>query len=224
MSTKADFYVGTGKDAEWIGTLLKNGSVYYIPMDILIQVNKTMFEEMVLELLSLKQSVIPDKGDKWIHPWEDSRVTDYVYMFDNNKEKVMMYQCGIDLLLDPVKIIQGQSLSECIESYDKPEFPVMISKQYEITDTVNYIEKNKNMDLDIINKIKEYLDDCYLEYPKIKSSIDLTKFQRQKSDMKEFEYEFINQNPGGGITGDSFAGTIAFPIDKDKYLIIDYVT
>lgn len=80
------------------------------------------------------------------------------------------------------------------------------------------------MDIDIINKIKEYLDDCHLEYPKIESSIDLTKFQRQECDMEEFDYEFINQNSGGGILGDSFTGIIAFPIDKDKYLIVDYVT
>ena len=77
------------------------------------------------------------------------------------------------------------------------------------------------MDLDIINKIKEYLDDCYLEYPRIESSIDLTKFQRQESDMEEFEYEYINQD-SGGITGDLFGGYIAFPIDKDRYLIIGY--
>ncbi len=136
MSTKADFYVGTGKHAEWIGSLLKDGSVYYIPMDILIQVNKTMFEETVLEFLSLKEGIIPDQGDGWIHPWSDSRVTDYVYMFDNNKEKVLMYQCGTDLLLDPVKIVQGQSLGECIESYDKPEFPVMLLNQHKITENI----------------------------------------------------------------------------------------
>ena len=77
------------------------------------------------------------------------------------------------------------------------------------------------MDIDIINKIKKYLDDCYLEYPKIESSIDLSKFQQQKCDMEEFEYEFINQD-SGGITGDLFGGTLAFPIDKDRYLFIGY--
>ena len=135
-ATKADFYVGTGKRAEWIGSLCNDGSVYYIPMDILIQVNKTMFEEMVLEFLSLKEGIIPDNGDEWPHPWTDSRVTDYVYMFDTNKEKVVMYQSGTELLLDPVKIVQGQSLSECIDSYEKPEFPVILLNQHDITKNI----------------------------------------------------------------------------------------
>ena len=136
MNIKADFYVGTGIHGEWIGTLMNDGSVYNIPMDILIQVNKTMFEEMILEYLFLKKGIIPDQGDKWIHPWSDSRVTDYVYMFDLNKEKVVMYQCGIDLLFNPIKIIQGQSLGECIESYEKPEFPTMIFSQPDITENI----------------------------------------------------------------------------------------
>lgn len=89
----------------------------------LIQVNKIMFEEMVLELLELSDSIIPENGDKWNYLYSDSSLTDYVYMFDNHREKVLMYQNGTDVLYDPIKIIQGQSLIESIEIYEKPKFP-----------------------------------------------------------------------------------------------------
>jgi len=123
MNIKADFYIGIGKDSQWIGSLLNHGSVYKIPSNILLQINKTMFEEMILELLELSDSIIPDKGDKWNYLYSDSSLTDYVYMFDHHREKVLMYQSETDVLYDPIKIIQGQGLIESIEIYEKPEFP-----------------------------------------------------------------------------------------------------
>lgn len=125
MSIKADFYVGIGPDAEWLGSIFKGGSVWEIPTSIFIQVNQTMFEEMVLELLSSKESVVHDRGDKWDHDWSDSRLTDYTYMFDPAREKVLMYQSGTDCLVDPIKILQGYGISECIELYGTPKFPTM---------------------------------------------------------------------------------------------------
>ncbi len=129
MGTKADFYVGIGPDAEWLGSIFKEGDVWHIPLDILIQINQTMFEELTLELLSSKDSVIADRGDKWHHPWADSRVTDYSYMFDPGREKVLMYQSGIDFLVDPIKVLQGYSIEECIELYGTPKFPIMLPDQ-----------------------------------------------------------------------------------------------
>lgn len=68
------------------------------------------------------------------------------------------------------------------------------------------------MNIEIINKIKAYLDDCHLEYPKIENNMD------------EFEFEMVKQNSGGGITGDSFSGELAFPLSDNNYIIIDYCT
>ena len=77
-------------------------------------------------------------------------------------------------------------------------------------------------DLKILGKIKEYLEDCHLEYPKIQSTSELIGFTKQECDMEEFDFEMINQCSGGGITGDSYAGTMAFPIDVNQFLVIDY--
>ncbi len=129
MGTKADFYVGTGNDMEWLGSIFKDGDVCHIPLNILIQVNQTMFEELTLDFLKKSDSVIADRGDKWDHPWADSRITDYTYMFDTAREKVVMYQSGVDYVTDPLKILQGYSIMESIELYGTPNFPTMLPDQ-----------------------------------------------------------------------------------------------
>ena len=129
MGTKADFYVGIEADAEWLGSIFNDGDVWHIPLNILIQINRIMFEEMTLDFLKSKDSVIADEGDKWNHPWSDSRLTDYTYMFDLRKEKVVMYQSGMDGLSDPIKVLQGHPIMECMEYYGSPKFPIMLPEQ-----------------------------------------------------------------------------------------------
>jgi len=136
MATKADFYVGIGPDAEWLGSIFNNGDVWHIPLNILIQVNQIMFEELTLEFLQTKDSVIADRGDKWDHPWADSRITDYTYMFDIAREKVVMYQSGVDCVTDPIKILQGCSIMECTELYGTPKFPIMLPDQVMKTEEI----------------------------------------------------------------------------------------
>lgn len=82
------------------------------------------------------------------------------------------------------------------------------------------------MDFDILNRIKEYLheDASHLEYPRILNSIDESKFKKQECGMPEFEYEYLYQVPGGGISGDSYCGTIVFPLPNNKYMYIEYCT
>lgn len=82
----------------------------------------------------------------------------------------------------------------------------------------------KRVDIEIINKIKAYLDDCHLEYPTIENNPDLSKFTPQDCEMDEFEFEMINQDSGGGILGDSFSGQMAFPLSDNNYIIVDYCT
>ncbi len=121
MGTKADFYVGMGKKSEWIGSLLSSGDVWNIPVDIFIQVNQMMFEEMVLEFLHDHDGVV----DEWPHPWSDSRMSDYSYIFYPEHEKVYMSQAG-EILVDPIKILQGQSLTEANVFLGEPKFPIML--------------------------------------------------------------------------------------------------
>ena len=80
------------------------------------------------------------------------------------------------------------------------------------------------MDIEIINTIKVYLDDCHLEYPRIELAPNFKGFTRQTCGMDEFGHEMVKQDNGGGISGDSFTGTIAFPIGNECYIVIEYST
>jgi hypothetical protein len=130
MSFKADFYVGIGKNAEWLGSILNKGDVWFIPTDILLQVNETMFRETVWNFLNdsdCTSKVCQDQKMKnnWPHLYPTSKETDYVFMFDPNSKKVLMYQQECDLLLDPIKIIQGFAIEEAIICSWDACFPCM---------------------------------------------------------------------------------------------------
>ncbi len=80
------------------------------------------------------------------------------------------------------------------------------------------------MDVGIINTIAEYLDECHLEYPRIEFAPDFNGFERQDCGLDEFDHEMIKQDPGGGMGGDTFTGTLAFPMKNECYLIVEYCT
>jgi len=127
--TKADFYVGTGLNARWIGSIRIDGYPDgAIPAEIFLQVNKIMFEEMVLDFLRKKKqerwAAIADEGDPWPWLWIDSQITDYTYMFDNKLEKVIASQGGREFF-DPIKIIQGEDMNSAELGIGRPRFPQM---------------------------------------------------------------------------------------------------
>ena len=78
------------------------------------------------------------------------------------------------------------------------------------------------MNLEILNKIKEYLKDYHLEYPHVVSEANLGGFEKQDCKLSEFDFEMVKQDPGGGYSGDSFSGQMAFPLGKSSYLIVEY--
>lgn len=77
MGTRADFYIGTGPTAEWIGSITYDGYPDGTPEWSLRAGSEADFRERVEELFSKVQSTWPSEGWPW--PWEDSRTTDYAY-------------------------------------------------------------------------------------------------------------------------------------------------
>jgi hypothetical protein len=125
MMERADFYVGMGESADWIGSISKGGSIWEIPTDIIIQVNRVMFEEMCIEYIKSKQGVVANHICQWPWDWEDSRLTSFAYIFSPEHEKVYVSIEGNDLM-DPLKIVQGYSIIEANVMLGPPIFPVMI--------------------------------------------------------------------------------------------------
>lgn len=121
---KADFYVGMGRDADWIGSISRCGSVYEISTPILLQVNRVMYEELVIEYIKFCEGLVANHICQWPWQWPDSQMTDYSYFFLPEFEKVYVSIGGHDLL-DPIKLVQGESLIEANAMIGPPIFPLM---------------------------------------------------------------------------------------------------
>lgn len=113
MSTRADFYIGTGETAEWLGSIAFDG--YRIDdvelehlerrdnseadlatcWDIKHAADEASFRRSVADLLALNDdATTPDKGWPW--PWDSSRSTDYVYAFVDGACKTFQYGKGAE--------------------------------------------------------------------------------------------------------------------------------
>jgi hypothetical protein len=84
MGTRADFYVGRGKDAEWIGSIAFDGYEDGIPETILYAADEAMFRSEVSKLLDERDDATkPAQGWPW--PWDTSDTTDCSYWFFDGK-------------------------------------------------------------------------------------------------------------------------------------------
>ena len=85
MGTRADFYVGSGKDAEWLGSVAWDGYEWEDEeTDIAKATTEDEYRKAVKdELATRDDSTMPIMGWPW--PWENSQTTDYVYWFENGK-------------------------------------------------------------------------------------------------------------------------------------------
>ena len=84
MGTRADFYVGRGKDAEWIGSIAYDGYPEGMDEEQLFGASDAdAFRACVRSMSERDDFTPPDMGWPW--PWDDSRTTDYAYAFDDGQ-------------------------------------------------------------------------------------------------------------------------------------------
>lgn len=84
MGTRADFYVGRGEQAEWIGSIAYDG----YPDGIIDDVKQSKDAEAFLVavgnfIAGRDDGTTPEMGWPW--PWDTSGTTDYAYAFDDGK-------------------------------------------------------------------------------------------------------------------------------------------
>lgn len=82
MGTRADFYVGRGPNAEWIGSIAWDG----FPEDVRGKKSRTEAEfrsRIARFLASRDDATLPRDGWPW--PWNNSATTDYAYAFDDGR-------------------------------------------------------------------------------------------------------------------------------------------
>jgi hypothetical protein len=80
MGTRADFYVGKGKDAEWLGSIAWDGYRAGIDTAVLQATDEATFREAVSAFAGSRRDwTSPDDGWPW--PWDDSGTSDCSYWF-----------------------------------------------------------------------------------------------------------------------------------------------
>jgi len=81
MGTRADFYIGRGEKAEWLGSVAFDGHPLGFEDRLLKASTERKFRNAVTaELDARVDATKPEQGWPW--PWADSRTTDYAYAFD----------------------------------------------------------------------------------------------------------------------------------------------
>lgn len=83
MGTRADFYVGRGENAEWLGSIGWDGYPSGIDTTVLAAEDADTFRASVEEFLRGHDGIFPREGWPW--PWDTSHMTDYAYAFDGGK-------------------------------------------------------------------------------------------------------------------------------------------
>lgn len=91
MGTRADFYIGRGEDAEWIGSIAWDGSPDAITpvkrkwrerAHLFDATTEADYRARVDQFFQDRDDVTrPEQGWPW--PWDDSHTTDYSYAFDS---------------------------------------------------------------------------------------------------------------------------------------------
>ena len=93
MGTRADFYIGRGPQAEWLGSIAWDGYPNGIPTGVLSATDGTGFRKSVAALLvERKDGTTPQMGWPWL--WDDSSTTDYAYAFDGGQVYASNFGCS----------------------------------------------------------------------------------------------------------------------------------
>lgn len=88
MGTRADFYVGSGENAEWLGSVAWDG--YEWAEDENTAIAKATSDEefrQAVQQLQVDRKDFTKPEDGWPWPWDDSKLTDYTYYFEDGKVK-----------------------------------------------------------------------------------------------------------------------------------------
>lgn len=81
MGTRADFYVGRGPEAEWLGSIGWDGYPGGKVEGVMAASTEVEFRQAVAEIAATEDDfTAPERGWPW--PWDDSNTTDYAYAFD----------------------------------------------------------------------------------------------------------------------------------------------
>ena len=82
MGTRADYYVGTGRKAEWIGSVAWDGDM--VEPSVEKARSEKAYRKAVLAWLETRDDASFPK-DGWPWPWDDSGTSDCAFTFSHGK-------------------------------------------------------------------------------------------------------------------------------------------
>jgi len=88
MGTRADFYVGVGVNAEWLGSVAWDGYEWQEQLEcpLMQATTEEQFREAVKDIAAKRKDwTSPDQGWPW--PWDNSFTSDRTYAFTDGKTK-----------------------------------------------------------------------------------------------------------------------------------------
>lgn len=85
MGTRADFYIKQEQEPKmlWLGSIAWDGYPEGIDKDVLLATSPDEYVNEVRRFLAAHKGTLPDRGWPW--PWDNSKTTDYSYVFVDNK-------------------------------------------------------------------------------------------------------------------------------------------
>lgn len=113
MGTRADFYVGIGKEAEWIGSVSRDGYTWDEDKDSRIAkaTTEAEYREAVRETLTRRSDgFFPENGWPWM--WNDSNTTDYVYAFCHGRVHTINEEAEWPDMSDQSNFLKSQFLKK----------------------------------------------------------------------------------------------------------------
>lgn len=84
MGTRADFYIGRGEHAVWIGSVAWDGYPDGFPDRLWNVKTEDEWVDQLRDVVSYRND-FTDPSQGWPWPWDDSATTDYAYAFDDGK-------------------------------------------------------------------------------------------------------------------------------------------
>jgi hypothetical protein len=84
MGTRADFYLGRGENAEWLGSIAWDGHPDSIDTEVLSATDEGGYRAELAKFFEPRDDVtLPERGWPW--PWDTSATTDYAYALDEGR-------------------------------------------------------------------------------------------------------------------------------------------
>lgn len=152
MGTRADFYVGRGPDAEWLGSVTWDGYPDGFDTPFYRATSESQYRGAIMAVAKERNDwTSPEEGWPW--PWETSRTSDYAYAYDDGKVYAAWNDCWWEIKPDDQYFGDPYSMLEDGHEYNSPEYLAAKEKIEKSLTRVDYPNmKDKQADHETIMK------------------------------------------------------------------------